>query len=314
MIKPSITETDLQAYADNRLSDARRGEVEAYLAAHPDDARRLARYSHINNDLHGHFDPILSEKIPDRLLACFDMPAESASPLSRFSLANIRTRIRDLSQHFLGRGRVLGILVPASPIGSWQPASYALTVAWLSLGVVLGWQMQRALPQNDMPPMVRHAAVAYVTYASEVTHPVEIQASNEDHLEAWLSKRLGMNLKAPKLGTAGFALMGGRLLAGTQGPAAQFMYEDSVGRRLTLYVKTQEMGHDKSKSFAFAQEKEVNAFYWIDGGTGYVLSGNLGRRDLFKVAEVAYQQLNAPHEMMGNPKQSASGRPHFVTI
>ncbi|MBW8330021.1 MAG: anti-sigma factor [Thiobacillus sp.] len=314
MIKPSITETDLQAYVDNRLNDARRGEVEAYLAVHPDDARRLARYSHINNDLHDHLDPILSEKIPDRLLACFNTPAESASPLSRIRLANIRARIRDLSKRFLGRGRALGILVPASPVGGWKSASYALTAAWLSLGVVLGWQMQRALPQNDMPPMVRHAAVAYVTYASEVTHPVEIQASNEDHLEAWLSRRLGMNLRAPKLDTAGFTLMGGRLLAGTHGPAAQFMYEDGVGRRLTLYVKTQEMGYDKSRSFEFAQEREVNAFYWIDDGTGYVLSGNLGRADLLKVAEAAHQQLNAPHETRSKPKKSASRLHRVVTI
>jgi anti-sigma factor RsiW len=313
MIKPSVTETDLQAYVDNRLGDARRGEIEAYLAAHPDDARRLARYSHINNELHGRFDPILSEKVPDRLLACFDTPAEPASP-SRFALADIRARIRDLSGRFLRRGRVPGILVPASPVGGWQPASYALTAAWLSLGMVLGWQMQRALPQDDMPPMVRHAAVAYVTYASEVAHPVEILASNEDHLEGWLSKRLGMNLRAPKLEAVGFTLMGGRLLAGTHGPAAQFMYEDGVGRRLTLYVKTQEMGYDKSRSFEFAQEREVNAFYWIDDGTGYVLSANLGRADLLKVAQAAQQQLNVPHETRGNQKKSAAGPHRVLTI
>jgi anti-sigma factor RsiW len=174
--------------------------------------------------------------------------------------------------------------------------------------------MQLAFPRNDMPPMVRHAAVAYATYASEVAHPVEIQASNEDHLEAWLSKRLGMNLRAPKLEAVGFTLMGGRLLAGTHGPAAQFMYEDSVGRRLTLYVKTQEMGYDKSRSFKFAQEQEVNAFYWIEDGTGYVVSGNLGRADLLKVAESAHRQLDSLQEMKVNPKKSASGRPRVVVI
>ena len=204
--------------------------------------------------------------------------------------------------------------MPATSPSGWRPASYALSLSWLSLGAFLGWQMQHGLPQNDMPPMVRHAAVAYVTYASEVVRPVEIQASNEDQLEAWLSKRLGMNLQAPKLEAAGFTLMGGRLLAGTHGPAAQFMYEDGVGRRLTLYVKTQEMGYDKSAAFKFAQEKEVNAFYWIDSGTGYVLSGNLGRSDLFKVAEAAYQQLNAPGEVLSDPKKSASKRPHLTVI
>jgi len=305
----------LQAYADNRLSDAARGEVEAYLASHPDDARRLAAYSHMNDALHAQFDPILSEKIPDRLLACFDTPTESAPPASRISFAGMRAGLRDWSRRLLGGGGASGILVPASSVGGWRPASFALTAAWLALGVALGWQMQLALPHNDMPLMVRHAAVAYSTYASEVVHPVEVRASNEDHLEAWLSKRLGMNLQAPKLEAVGFALIGGRLLAGTQGPAAQFMYEDGVGRRLTLYIKTQEMGYDKSRSFEFAQEKEVNAFYWIEDGTGYVLSGNLGRADLLKVAEAAHRQMDAVHEVQGNPKKSAStSRPRVVAI
>jgi anti-sigma factor RsiW len=247
-------------------------------------------------------------------LACFDTPTESAPTASRISFAGIRARLRDWSRRLFGEGGASGILVPTSAVGGWRPAAFALTAAWLSLGVALGWQMQLAFPHNDMPPMVRHAAVAYVTYASEVAHPVEIQASNEDHLEAWLSKRLGMNLRAPKLDAVGFTLMGGRLLAGTHGPAAQFMYEDSVGRRLTLYVKTQEMGYDKSRSFEFAQEQEVNAFYWIEDGTGYVLSGNLGRADLLKVAEAAHRQMDSLHEVQVSPKKSASSRPRVVVI
>ncbi len=314
MTKQFISEMDLQAYVDNRLSDARRGEVEAYLASHPEDARRLAGYSRINSDLHGNFDPVLNEEIPDRLLACFHDQVKPARRPVRNPFKGILARLRGQFGRFVGGWGAMGILVPASPGSGWTRASYAFTFAWLSLGVVLGWQMQRALPQSNMPPMVRHAAVAYVTYASEVAHPVEIQASNEDHLEAWLSKRLGMDLRAPKLETVGLKLMGGRLLAGTQGPAAQFMYEDSVGRRLTLYVKTQEMGYDKSKSFMFAQEKEINAFYWIEEGTGYVLSGNLGRADLLKVAEAAYRELDAPREAKSGPKKSAAGRPHVVTL
>ena len=37
-----ITEADLHAYADGRLAPARRAEVDAYLAARPDDAARDA--------------------------------------------------------------------------------------------------------------------------------------------------------------------------------------------------------------------------------------------------------------------------------
>ena len=63
-------------------------------------------------------------------------------------------------------------------------------------------------------------------------------ADQEAHLVAWLSKRLGTQLKIPQLSGLGFNLVGGRLLPGDQGPVAQFMYQDAQGQRLTLYVRT----------------------------------------------------------------------------
>jgi anti-sigma factor RsiW len=39
--KISITEDELHAYVDNELPTERRGDVEAWLAVHPDDAARV---------------------------------------------------------------------------------------------------------------------------------------------------------------------------------------------------------------------------------------------------------------------------------
>jgi anti-sigma factor RsiW len=41
---PPIGEDDLQAYVDDRLEPSRRAAVEAYLAAAPKEARRIAAY------------------------------------------------------------------------------------------------------------------------------------------------------------------------------------------------------------------------------------------------------------------------------
>lgn len=287
-----ITEADLHAYVDGQLSAERHAQVQAHLAANPDQAAKAAGYRRIDEDLHALFDPVLQEDIPDRLR---DMVA--AAPKAR--PPGLGSRLRDRLARVFGAGGLGGLLAPAWPAGGWQPSAYAATLLWLGLGLSmgLGWQLQGAAPQNTLPPMVKHAAVAYATYASEVVHPVEVRADDEAHLEAWLSRRLGIDLKAAKLDAVGFSLMGGRLLAGTQRPVAQFMYEDKIGRRLTLYVKTQESGYDQSVAFRFAREDEVNAFYWIENGTGYVLSGNLGRADLLRVAEAVYAQLIAPGQV-----------------
>lgn len=75
----------------------------------------------------------------------------------------------------------------------------------------------------------RRAALAHAVYAPEVRHPVEVAAVEKAHLAAWLSKRLEAEVRAPDLGGAGFALLGGRLLPGealsgaASLPAAQFM-------------------------------------------------------------------------------------------
>jgi anti-sigma factor RsiW len=140
--------------------------------------------------------------------------------------------------------------------------------------------------------MARRAAVAHATYSPEVRHPVEVGADQEAHLVAWLSKRLGAPLRAPKLEAVGYSLVGGRLLPGDSGPVAHFMYQCSRGTRITLYVRT-EMAGNRETAFRYAREGNVRVFYWVDRKLGYALSsGDINKDELFKVANAVYQQLN----------------------
>ncbi|HOA92544.1 MAG TPA: anti-sigma factor, partial [Quisquiliibacterium sp.] len=136
----------------------------------------------------------------------------------------------------------------------------------------------------------RAAAVAHAAYAPEVRHPVEVGASEQTHLVAWLSKRLGAPLKVPDLGGEGFRLIGGRLLPDDTGVAAQFMFEAVGGQRLTLYVRRDADGADTA--FRFSEEHGLLTFYWLDRGFGYALSGELARDTMQAVATSVYRQLN----------------------
>jgi anti-sigma factor RsiW len=102
---------------------------------------------------------------------------------------------------------------------------------------------------------------------------------------------LGASLKIPHLAPQGYALVGGRLLPGERGPAAQFMYQDAKGQRLTLYVRVSNDVRAPT-AFRFAQEYGVGVFYWLDGRLGYALSGETDRNELLRVADAVYQQLN----------------------
>jgi len=141
-----------------------------------------------------------------------------------------------------------------------------------------------------MTPLARQAAVAHVVYSPDIKRPVEVTADQEDQLVKWLTKRLGTPVSPPKLGTLGYELIGGRLLPGNAGPVAQFMYHDSSGQRLTLYVST-EQTVSRDTGFRFAREGAVNVFYWVDGKFGYALSAGIDKGELARVATAVYDQL-----------------------
>jgi len=255
--KPLISEAEIQAWADGRLATSRRAEVEAWFAAHPDEAERAAAYCGLNEQLRLHYDAVLDEPVPHRL--------ERA--------ARRRSRLR-----------ALGVAA------GW-------IVLGVAVGTVAGWQLhalQAPVPvaQPEAPVIARRAALAHATYSPEVRHPVEVGADQEQHLVAWLSKRLGGDVRAPKLDGEGMALVGGRLLPRDPGPVAQFMYQSAQGRRVTLYVRTE--GPDQRETaFRFAREGNVRVFYWIDRKFGYALSSaDMDRDELLKLANVVYRQLN----------------------
>jgi anti-sigma factor RsiW len=180
----------------------------------------------------------------------------------------------------------------------WRAIAIAArwVVAGICVGALAGWQLHASRSmvalQTEVPGFVKRAAVAHATYSPEVRHPVEVGADQEQHLVAWLSKRLGAQVRAPKLDAIGYNLVGGRLLPGDNGPVAHFMYQTEKGRRITLYVRT-EATENRETAFRYATEGNVKVFYWIDRKLGYALSSaDLGRDDLIKVANAVYQQLN----------------------
>jgi anti-sigma factor RsiW len=175
----------------------------------------------------------------------------------------------------------------------------AVAAGWLALGIALGapagWYVrpQRTVTQlvPDSSVIARRAAIAHATYSPEVRHPVEVGADDEQHLVAWLSKRLGVKLRAPKLEEAGMSLVGGRLLPGDNGPVAQFMYQSQNGRRLTLYVRT-EASRNRETAFRYVRENNVGVFYWIDREVGYALaSADLSKEELLRLANLVYKRL-----------------------
>ncbi len=254
-----ITEADLHAFVDGKLPEPRRAEVAAYLEQRPEEAERLRAYAAQNAQLRALFDPVLDEAVP-RYLSTLTAYRWRPQRL----VASVAIALISGSAGWLLHGQ------QADDVGAAR-TNYATVVPYTA-------------------GLARQAAIAHVVYSPDVKRPVEIGADQEDQLVAWLSKRMGSSIRPPRLGKLGYELIGGRLLPGADGAVAQFMYHDSTGQRLTLYVST-EQAHNKDTGFRFVQEGPVNVFYWIDGKFGYALSAGINRTELARVATAVYEQL-----------------------
>jgi len=165
----------------------------------------------------------------------------------------------------------------------------AASIALVLIGGAAGWSLNEYWPAATN--VAQKAIGAHAMFVAEKRHAVEVQASEEIHLVRWLSKRLGQPVKAPDLIAQGYRLVGGRLLPDNGRPAAQFMYENAAGVRLTVYVRRNAGGPETE--FRFTADRGVFAFYWVDADLAYVLAGPIDRPGLLEVAKIVHRELSA---------------------
>jgi anti-sigma factor RsiW len=252
MTGPSVREEDLHAYIDRELDAGRLQQIEALLEQQTDVADAVQAYRSQSALLHAAFDPVLAEPLPAQFARL--------------------TRLAPLAR-------------PRRPV--WRVAG---AMSWLLFGMAFGWLLHGMREPGRTPGLPQHAAAAHAAFVTEVRHPVEVRASEEKHLVGWLSKRLGASIRAPKLSAQGFELLGGRLLPESARPGAQLMYQDSSGRRLTLYLSAAVATRDSA--LRYVREGTVQVVYWTDRSLGYALSGELDKAEMLTLARAIYEQMN----------------------
>ena len=179
----------------------------------------------------------------------------------------------------------------------WHRTAFA--VSSLAAGVVIAAGLAGIVSSPDAPPAAQmafaeQADLAYVVYAPERRHPVEVSAAREDALVDWLSMRLNHPLSVPSLREYGYVLLGGRLLPGADGPAAQFMYEDAAGARLALYVSP---APQRELAIRLLRDGDLRTFSWANDHMGYALSGQMPAKQLRKMA------VDVCNELGGHPER-----------
>jgi anti-sigma factor RsiW len=251
---------DIHLAIDDELPEEDRAAFDAWLSVHPDMAARAARYREDREAL----------RAMGRIIADEPVPA-----------------------------RHVGLVVAGNPqrltaTRRWAWMAIAASLL-LAVGAAGGFVLARADVGGKPGPallLADSAIQAHDIFAAEKRHVVEVGADQKDHLLRWLSNRLGIELAAPDLSAQGFHLVGGRLLPAASKSAAQFMYEDEAGNRISVYVARDPTNQDTG--FQFVREGTTNAVYWLDEGYGCVVAGPVPQERLTAIADIAYKQVIRP--------------------
>ena len=247
----TVSNWALHAYADGELQGQEKRSVEQLLQ-HDETARRfVALVAQQKRAMHEAFDGTLNEPVPARLLA-----AARGQKRAMFSLRRLAAIAAALL--FVAFGGVMGTILAER----FSQAGPQATLADLSYG-------------------------AYKVYGGEVRHAVEVGGADKDHLQAWLSRRVGVKFAVPDLTAKGFTLVGGRLLAEGEKPAGLLVYEDNQLHRLTIYVAANEAKNEAP--MLVNQRGTVMTCFWVEADLVYGVSGELSRDSMLTLAQAAHE-------------------------
>ncbi|MBB5459570.1 anti-sigma factor [Paraburkholderia sp. Cpub6] len=277
-LKDELDLRALSAYVDGELPEEQRAAIETQLRQHPQATARVAAWR--------------AQKAALRALC--GAPDSDARQAQAGQRADDRQQTAEAGERSYAGSQPTEAEEPAFIVVRrtrpwWQRAG--LAACWLAAGAGLALALGPLAPRltggawsgfgGQPAGFAQRADVAYAVYSPERRHPVEVAASEEEHLITWLSKRLNRPLSVPSLQEYGYSLVGGRLLPGEAGPAAQFMYENQAGARLTLYVTG--VTRDET-AFRLFRDGNRRTFYWISDGMGYALSGAIAEGKLREIA------------------------------
>lgn len=262
MTERHIEDAELHALVDGELDPARQAEVEAWLSDHPDAAQRVARYRAQNAGMHALFDDVLNEDLPDNI----------AGALS---------------------GR---------PAWRNQALALAAGIALLVAGAAAGWlardayapddgaaQVAAVEPPIDTQELMVRAAMAHTVNADE---DLQVRDTAPDAMGDYLSTRMGVKVRVPRLESFGYRLTGARILPDTGGPAAQFVYTGPDGKMVTLYVRSEKA---RGVDITYALADDLSMFYWNDSQRSYALVADAedkpAREALLTAARAVHGQI-----------------------
>ncbi len=245
-------EEQMSAYLDGQMSDEEMQAFETVVAATPALLDRMERWAET--------DALVAHTVP-----------------------------KPSAEHLAG-------LVKPAPIGRSAVGlgKVAAMAAVFVIGGLVGYGLNAVQGQGGDHPAVVVQAMAGATaahrmFTAEVRHAVEVPATETEHLQTWLSKRMGRDMQVPQLETHGLTFVGGRMLPFGDRAAAQYMYENAAGERMTLFMTRAD--RDTHTSLRYVRDDGLTTARWQEGAWLFILVAPLDRDTFSPIATDVHESL-----------------------
>ena len=251
MASNEAMEALLVAYADGELDDAAVAEVEAWLAAKPEAQQTLAIYRETA--------ALLRAAFPESRYVREDVPQHRPQTVPQL------------------RGR-------RWPGYTWAVAA-SLVMGMIGYAAGAFWP---DLLESRRDRMLNEVAEYHSIYSRETVHLVEVPAAQEDHLKAWLGKRVNASLVIPNFNQDGLTFAGGRLVVLDGEPVAELMYTRPTGLPIAFCV----LYHvGQPSTISIERRGKLNLATWNDGSHSYFVVGEADQATIQGLATSARGQL-----------------------
>ncbi len=284
-----IVEADIHAFVDGQMDFERRAVIVQAMTTDPDLRAKVEQWRRQNEALTATFGGVLREPLPLRLMpttlaretdrrkSVAEAPIASAPATQTAPISASSARIAAIVMAAFVAGGATVFIVEAVANGSaFMGAARPIDSARISGGRDLALR----------------AYEAHRTFATDLTHPVEVPASDQEALLKWLQHRLSMAIHIPDLRRDGWTLIGGRVLPGEFGPAAFLIYENGV-ERLGVYMARSNLHREKDLSVYDNGAGLGSVGYWVDEPIGYAITTNRDSAWLDRNGLALYQSIKA---------------------
>lgn len=244
-------ETELHAYIDGELDAERRLAFEAFLAANPPVAARVHDYLHQREMLRRGLD-LLAAATPERT-------AGLAERL--FS----RLRLDRLVHRFGPIAAAILLLIGGWNVGTWvQHHRHGAAVA-------------------GVPDFADEAAEAHSTAVTLTVAPPAVPPADLKEMAKVLARRIGdASVHLPDADPT-LTLVRAAVVPWNDGPALQFVYRETDGELLTLFVVVGDPADDLG--LHAVEQHGLQLVYWRAGPVAYTVTGSKADGDLLLVAK-----------------------------